>query len=154
MKHGIPCSKEVYDNCSKVIDSFVSILSSLSNEITNESNVNLVGTVVLQLYLLTLDQTILSYIKGQKLPPILLKLSNIANEWIRFNVYRILALILTEQDIKELANPSIIAKVFITFLTTLIDDPAKFLRRRSLLRCLKSKDSFFQFFKLIILTIL
>ena len=80
MEHGIPCSEEVYDGCCKVVDSFVSILSSLSNEITNESNVNLIGTVVLQLYLLTLDQTILSYIKGQKLPPILLKLSNIANE--------------------------------------------------------------------------
>lgn len=151
VEHGVQCSEEVYDDCCKVIDSFVFILSSLSNETTSESNIALIRTVVMQLYLLTLNPTILSYIKSQKLPPILLKLSNIANEWIRFNVYRILALILTERDIKELANPSMIAKVFVAFLTTLIDDSAKFLRRRSLLRCLKSKTFFFQFCKMIIL---
>jgi hypothetical protein len=139
MQQEMICSKEVYDDCCKIIDSFVSILSSLSNSTTDESNTDLTGIVMLQLYLLTLDQNLLSYIKNQQLAPILLKLVNVVNEYVQFNAYRILASILTEQDIKVLANPSTIANVFLTFLTNVIDDSSKILRLRSLLRGLKSK---------------
>jgi hypothetical protein len=139
----LTCSIEVYDDCCKIIDSYVSILSSLSNATTDESNADLGSIVVLQLYLLTLDQNLLSYIKSLQLHPILLKLINVANERVQFNAYRILASILTEQDTKVLGNPSIIANVFLTFLTNVIDDPKKILRLRSLLRGLKSKCGFF-----------
>ena len=136
--------EEVHDDCYKIVDSFVFILFSLSNATMGESDIDLAGVFVLQLYFLTLDQDLLSYIKNQHLSPILLKLVDVGNEWVQFNAYRILASILTEQDIKVLANPWKIANVFLTFLTNVIDDPKKILRLRSLLRCLNSKCCFFQ----------
>ena len=141
------CSEEVHEDCYKIVDSFVFILTSLSNATMGEFDIELAGVFVLQLYFLTLDQNLLSYIKSQNLSPILLKLIDVVNEWVQFNAYRILASILTEQDIKVLANPWKIANVFLTFLTNLIDDPKKILRLRSLLRCLKSKCLLLSFFQ-------
>ncbi|CAF3146939.1 unnamed protein product [Rotaria sp. Silwood2] len=58
------------------------------------------------------EHNLLGYIKNRQLSPILLKLIDIGNEEMQFNAYRILASIMTEQDIKMLANPSKIANVF------------------------------------------
>ncbi|CAF3430771.1 unnamed protein product [Rotaria sp. Silwood1] len=64
-------------------------------------------------------------------------LASIEDEMTRFNVYRILASIMTEEDIKTLTNPSAIANVFLTFLTKLIDDSSMIPRFHNLLRSLK-----------------
>lgn len=151
-QHSMIYSKEIYKDCYQVIDCFVSILSSSMSTPTEKTDSEMTGVVVLQLYLLTLDYDLLSYIKSKQLASVLLKLVNVANEWVQFNAYRILACILTKQDIKGLANPSAISNVFLTFLTNVIDDPSKVLRLRSLLRCLTSKGNFFQFIKKIFST--
>ena len=145
MQHDVVYSQEVYSDCCKIVDCFVSILSSATSAETQKIDSDLVGMIVLQLYLLTLDQTLLNYIKNQQLAPVLLKLVNVVNEWAQFHAYRILAWILTEQDIRVLANSSVIAHVFLTFLENVIDDSSKFLRLRSLLRSLKCKSSLLTF---------
>ncbi|CAF2728164.1 unnamed protein product [Rotaria sp. Silwood2] len=132
--------KEMYDDCCKIIDSYILILSTLSNNINtmDESTIDLIGICMFHLYALTLEQSLLDYIKSQQLSSILLRLIDIDNEEAQFNAYRILASIMTEQDIKMLANPSKIANVFIKFLTDVIDNARKIRRLRNLLRCLKS----------------
>ncbi|CAF1441837.1 unnamed protein product, partial [Rotaria sordida] len=132
--------KEIYDDCCKAIDCYIVILSTLSNNINtiDESTVDLIGICMFHLYALTLEQSLHDYIKSQQLSSILLRLINIDNEETQFNAYRILASIMTEQDIKMLANPSKIANVFITFLIDVIDNTRKIRRLRNLLHCLKS----------------
>lgn len=138
MHHDVKHTKEIYDDCFKIIDCFISILFSLSTTLNDNFCINYAGIFLLQLYLLTLDQNILSYIKAQDFSMTLIELANANNEYIQFNAYRILASILTEQDIKTLANPSKIASVFLTFLNSVIDDSSKILRLRNILRSLKS----------------
>ncbi|CAF1025283.1 unnamed protein product [Rotaria sp. Silwood1] len=131
--------KDTYDDCCKIIDCYILILSTLSNNINaiDESTIDLIGICMFHLYALTLEQSLLDYIKNQQLSSILLRLIDIDNEEAQFNAYRILASIMTEQDIKMLANPGKISKVFITFLTDVIDNTRKIRRLRNLLRCLK-----------------
>ncbi|CAF1993812.1 unnamed protein product [Rotaria magnacalcarata] len=131
-------SSDTCDDCKKLIDGFIFILSSLSNSTTNTSSIDLIGICMFHLYAMTLEQNLLDYIKSRQLSAILLKLIDIGNEEMQFNAYRILASIMTEQDIKMLANPSKIANVFFTFLVEVIDNSRKIRRLRNLLRCLKS----------------
>jgi hypothetical protein len=80
-----------------------------------------------------------TYIKNKHIVPLLLKLANLEDETVQFHVYRILAAILTEEDIKTLTNSSKIANVFLKFLANLIDDSSRTPRFYNLLRSLKSK---------------
>jgi hypothetical protein len=58
---------------------------------------------------------------------------------IQFNVYRILAAIMTEEDIKKLDDPGAIAKVFLDQLREKKDIPEWETRLKNLLTTLKSK---------------
>jgi hypothetical protein len=127
------------DYC-KMIDQISSILNSLI-EFENLDELKTMLTQVLTqcLYSLTMTNDLRTYIKTKHIVPLLLKLTNLEDETIQFHVYRILAAILTEDDIKTLTNTSKIANVFLKFLTNLIDDSSRAPRFYNLLRSLKSK---------------
>jgi len=121
--------------------------SSRLNSIIESENFDELKTMLTQvltqfLYLLTMTNDLRAFIKTKHIVPLLLKLTNLEDETIQFHVYRILAAILTEDDIKTLANPSKIAYVFLKFLTNLIDDASRAPRFYNLLRSLKSNFFF------------
>ena len=86
------------------------------------------------------DKT-LDYLKSQALTPTMFKIADLhkSDAEIQFNVYRILATIMTEEDIKRLDDPGAIAKVFLDHLEELKDMPGWETRLKNLLTCLKSK---------------
>ncbi|CAM4961869.1 unnamed protein product [Rotaria socialis] len=125
------------DYC-KLIDQLFSMLSStIESRTLNDSIIALQRVLTQSLYSLTMTNDLRTYIKSKRMIPLLLKLTDFADETMQFNVYRILAVILTEDDIKTLANPSKIANIFLRFLTSLIDDSSMKPRFHNLLRSLK-----------------
>ena len=133
-------SPKVRADYCKMIDIFFCILDSVAKSDTIDESTKALTKVVTQgLYSLTMTSDLRSYMKSKQMVSLLLKLTGIEEEMTQFNVYRILASIMTEQDIKTLANPSTIAKVFLTFLTKLIDDSSMTPRLHNLLRSLMSK---------------
>ena len=133
-------SQHVRADYCKMIDAFFTILDALMKSGASDATRKALTKVLTQgLYSLTMTSDLRSYIISKHKVPLLLKLAAIEEETTQFNVYRILASIMTEDDIKTLANPSSIAHVFITFLTKLIDDSSMTPRFHNLLRSLKSK---------------
>ncbi|CAF4131332.1 unnamed protein product [Rotaria sp. Silwood2] len=131
-------TQDIRNDYCKMIDIFFMILDLIIKSGTpNESTKALTKVLTQGLYSLTMTSDLRSYIKSKQIISLLLKVSNIEDEMTQFNVYRILASIMTEEDIKTLANPSAIANVFLTFLTKLIDDSSMIPRFHNLLRSLK-----------------
>jgi hypothetical protein len=132
---------------SDIREGYCQMIDQLSlklNSIIEFENLDELKTMLTQvltqcLYSLTMTNDLRTYIKTKHIVPLLLKLTNLEDETIQFHVYRILAAILTEDDIKTLANPSKIANVFLKFLANLIDDSSRAPRFYNLLRSLKSK---------------
>jgi hypothetical protein len=93
------------------------------------------------IYMGTLHDKIIDYLKGQKLTETMFKIANFykTETELQFNVYRILAAIMTEEDIKRLDDPGAIAKVFLDQLTDIKDRPGWEVRLKNLLTSLKSK---------------
>lgn len=130
----------------QMIDHLSSILNSIIESKKNDEITIMLTQILTQcLYSLTMTNDLRMYIKNKHIVPLLLKLTNFEDETIQFHVYRILAAILTEEDVKTLANPSKIANVFLKFLVNLIDDSSRAPRFYNLLRSLKS--TFFLFHK-------
>jgi len=92
-------------------------------------------------YMATLNDKTLDYLKNQKLTSTMFTIANLyKNESeIQFNTYRILAAIMTEEDIKRLDDPGAIAQVFLDQLTEKKDLPGWEPRVKNLLTTLKSK---------------
>ncbi|CAF3338669.1 unnamed protein product [Rotaria sp. Silwood1] len=91
------------------------------------------------IYMGTSNDKILDHLKSQKLTPTMFNIANLfKNEGeIQFNVYRILAAIMTEDDIKRLDDPGAIAKVFLDHLTEITDRLGWEVRIKNLLTSLK-----------------
>lgn len=124
----------------KMIDQLSSILSSIAESgATDEISTSLTRVHTQCLYSFTMTNDLRTYIKNKHIVPLLLKLTNLEDETIQFHVYRTLAAILAEEDIKTLTNSRKIANVFLKFLTSLIDDSSRKPRFYNLLRSLKSK---------------
>lgn len=132
-------SSDIRQEYCRMIDQLSSILNSII-ESKKDDEITIILTQILTqcLYSLTMTNDLRTYIKNKSMVPLLLKLTNFENETIQFHVYRILAAILTEDDVKTLANPSKIANVFLKFLVNLIDDSSRAPRFSNLLRSLKS----------------
>jgi hypothetical protein len=92
------------------------------------------------IYMGTLNDKILDYLKSQKLTETMFKISNLykTESEIQFNIYRILSAIMTEEDIKRLDDPGAIAKIFLEQLDEKKDLPGWETRIRNLLTTLKS----------------
>ncbi|CAF1233478.1 unnamed protein product [Rotaria sordida] len=125
------------DYC-KMIDQISSILNTImESETVDEITKALIRVLAQNLYSLTMTNDLRTYIKSKNMIPLLLKLTNIEDETIQFHVYRILASIMTEEDMKTLTNSTKIANVFLGFLINLIDDSSMIPRFHNLLRSLK-----------------
>ncbi|CAF0847491.1 unnamed protein product [Rotaria sp. Silwood1] len=130
------------DYC-KMIDQISSILNRImESETIDDITKTLIRVLAQNLYSLTMTNDLRAYIKSKHMIPLLLKLTNIEDETIQFHVYRILASIMTEEDLKTLTNSTKIANVFLGFLINLIDDSSMTPRFHNLLRSLKGKLDF------------
>ncbi|CAF1438486.1 unnamed protein product [Rotaria magnacalcarata] len=72
------------------------------------------------------------------LKPLLLKMSEPDDSEISFNSYRILAIIMNEEDIKTSANGCKIVSLFYIYFISMIDDSIQIMALDSLLHSLKS----------------
>ena len=138
-----------YD-CLEIADTIKRILSSIvqANPVTIDFDaVPLVQNLLLILFYFTLDTDIAVYLKSLQLVNIMTELIRISNDdaEILLQAYRILAVIMAEDDLKQLHNSQRIADVFITFIRDTIDAGASYEARfHNSLRSLKGKP--FRFF--------
>lgn len=93
----------------------------------------------LYIYTMTFLPELRDKLKENNATTILLKLAEVNFDKTQFHAYRALAAILTDNDIKQLANPTQITTVFITYLKKSIDTPKLQQRLANLLLSLKSK---------------
>ena len=94
----------------------------------------------LYIYTMTFSPELRDKLKEHNTTPILLKLTQANYDKTQFHAYRALAAILTDNDIKQLANPAQITTVFITYMKKSIDESTLKQRRENLLLSLKSKS--------------
>jgi hypothetical protein len=99
----------------------------------------LVCYATLYIYAVSFSPELRHKLKGDNLTPILLKLTKANFDKTQFHAYRILAVILSSDDIKRLANPSQITAVFITYLEKSMNTIDTRARLENLLINLKSK---------------
>lgn len=93
-------------------------------------------------YMGTLSDKILDHLKNDHLADTMLEFTRTYNEVpeMQFNAYRILAAIMTEDDIKRLEDPGSVAKIFLDQLDTIKQRTGWEVRIKNLLTTLKSKD--------------
>ncbi|CAF3726640.1 unnamed protein product [Rotaria sp. Silwood1] len=119
-------SDETRNACQQIADTIKHILLSIakSNPVTiDPAAIPLVQDLLLILFYFTLDRELVIYLKSLELVNVMnvfLRTSNNDDE-IHLQAYRILAVIMAEEDIKQLENSSRIACVFITFIKDTID---------------------------------
>ncbi|CAF3230463.1 unnamed protein product [Rotaria sp. Silwood2] len=131
-------SQSIREGYCTMIDQISSILNTImKSETIDEITKDLIRVLAQNLYSLTMTNDLRTYIKNKNIVQLLLKLANIEDETIQFHIYRILASIMTEEDMKTLQNSTKIANVFLRFLTNLIDDSSRIPRFHNLLRSLK-----------------
>ena len=75
------------------------------------------------------------------LKPSLLTLIEAEDSEILFNAYRILALIMCEDDVKKLKNAHKIVEIFYLYIISMLEDPIQRMAFEALLRSLNSKRS-------------
>ena len=85
---------------------------------------------------------VLDALKSRNLPATFFKLLDMYKDEaeLQFNIYRILAAIMVEEDIKRLDDPGNIARVFLEQLQRVKDIPSWETRVKNLLLSLKSKS--------------
>ncbi|CAF2502605.1 unnamed protein product [Rotaria sp. Silwood2] len=133
--------KDILDNYCHIIDSFINILYSIiqsDNKINNKSAHSLIGTIIPNLYTMTLSKQLEKYLQNKHIISLILKLTNFENDEIQLNSFKILSSITTEQETKNIDYSNNIANLFIKFLNKVIDDSNQTLRFYNLLRCLKN----------------
>ncbi|CAF1217191.1 unnamed protein product [Rotaria sp. Silwood1] len=133
--------KDILDNYCQIIDSFINILYSLiqsDNKINNKLSYSLIGTIIPNLYTMTLSKQLEKYLQNKHIISLILKLTNFENDEIQLNAFKILSSITTEQETKNIDYSNNIANLFIKFLNKIIDDSNQTLRFYNLLRCLKN----------------
>ncbi|CAF1022540.1 unnamed protein product [Didymodactylos carnosus] len=115
----------------KLIDAIIVILNAPNLldklvEGTTDSMSCLIFTAITYLYGLIFHPTFATVIKEKQLTSTFVKLAEISNdEHIQIHTYRILAMIMNENDIKTLANPAKITEVFINFIKCLADNAVR-----------------------------
>ncbi|CAF4267984.1 unnamed protein product [Rotaria sp. Silwood2] len=75
----------------------------------------------LYIYTTTFLPELRDKLKENNITPLLIRLTEAKYDKIQFHAYRTLAAVLTDNDIKQLANPAQITNVFITYLKKTID---------------------------------
>ena len=134
--------EEFYDDYCRLVAHWSAILSSMLSycprRIPDQSRTR---TILQLMYNFSLHSSVLNYMKSiPNLIAMLLRLTDATHEEMQLNAYRCLGKMMTEADIKTMANPRKIAHVYIEFMSKSIDDPKQSERFASLLECLKSKS--------------
>ncbi|CAF1307027.1 unnamed protein product [Didymodactylos carnosus] len=109
----------------RLVDHIYIILNGFTIENIEDNGYlkNFILYTIIYLYSFTVDLPLLTYIKQEKdFIPILLKLIEVNNSIIQVNAYRVLATILSEDDVKQLENPSKITQVFVEYIALHIDN--------------------------------
>lgn len=135
--------QDVFNFYCQLIDSFINILYSISqidNKVHNKLKYLLIGTIIPNLYTMTLSNQLEKYIQSKHIVSLILKLTDFENEEIQLNAFKILSSITTEQETKNINYSNNIATLFIKFLNKFIDDSNQTSRFYNLLRCLQSKS--------------
>jgi len=134
-------SDEFYHDYCKLIVHWSLILSSTLAHTSNKINAKFTTRIIVQnLYNFTLHINVLNFMKTiPNLIPMLLKITDVDHDEMQLNAYRCLGKIMTETDIRTIANPDKIVAVYIDYITNTIDDPKNAERFYSLLESLKSK---------------
>ncbi|CAF3298182.1 unnamed protein product [Rotaria socialis] len=133
--------KDILDDYYQIIDSFVNILYSIiqsENKTNNKLSQSLIGTIIPNIYTMTLSKQLEKYIQNKHIISLILKLTDFENDEIQLNAFKILSSITTEQETKNIVYSNTIASLFIKFLNKVIDDSNQTLRFYNLLRSLKS----------------
>jgi len=139
----IPIEKESFECFCQLIDSFVNILYSIVHSDGNEFNKyssSLIGTIIPNLYSMTLASQLEKYLQTKHLTLLFLKLITIENDEIQLNTLKILCSITTEQEAKDILYSNQIAKTLLTIVRKLIDDTNQTLRFSNLIRCVKRRS--------------
>ncbi|CAF2538223.1 unnamed protein product [Rotaria sp. Silwood2] len=119
-------------NYYHIIDHCISMLDQHGTTITKR-------TLLSTLCHLTYNIDMIVYMKNNLfLKSLLLKMSESDDSEISFNTYRILSIIMNEEDIKRLANGNKIVALFYLYFISMIDDPIQKTAFHSLLHSLKS----------------
>ena len=136
-------SNEIRNDFKQIADTVKRILVSInqSNPINIDSTaIPLVQILLLILFYFTLDNDLVIYLKNVQsvnlINDIIQKSNN--DDEIHLQAYRILAVIMAEEDLKQLQNSSRIATVFITFINETINGGSSYeARLHNSLRSLK-----------------
>jgi hypothetical protein len=94
----------------------------------------------LYMYTMSFLPELRNKLKERNITPIILRLTQANFNKTQFHAYRLLAAVLTDDDIKQLANPTQITTVFITYLEKSMAGTATKRRLENLLLSLKSKS--------------
>lgn len=128
---------------SQLIDSFVNILHSIvqsENSSNNKLAQALISTLIPNLYTMILSKELEKHLRDKHVTSLLLKLTDIDNDEIQLNAFRILSSIVTEYEIKHFVNANQLAKAFRKFLDKLLNDSHQRLRLNHLFSSLNSKS--------------
>ncbi|CAF1392857.1 unnamed protein product [Didymodactylos carnosus] len=99
----------------------------------------LIYTAIVYLFGLSIDPTFLTIIKENELAQTFLTLTEANDDMIQVNTYRLLAMILDENEIKTLANPAKITRVFRDYIEMFIDNMLRKMVLQNTLLSLKSR---------------
>ena len=134
-------SQEFYDDYCKLVSQWSLFLQVITSNSSDEFKFTSIARFIVQdLYNFTLNANVLNFMKSiSNLIPNLLKITDVQQDETQLNAYRCLGKIMIEEDIKTMANPSKIAKIYVKFISNTIDDSKKKVRFYSLLNSLKSK---------------
>ena len=122
---------------------YYSLLDHCAAMLDHRGSVHVQRTVLATCCLLSYDIDLVAHMKqNARLKSICLELSESEDSEVSFHAYRILAMIMTEEDIKTLSNVSKIVGIFSVYFISMIGDPMQRTAFHSLLHSLKSKLSF------------
>jgi hypothetical protein len=99
----------------------------------------LVCYATLYIYATTFLTELCRKLKKSNITPIILRLTKVNYDKTQFHAYRILAVVLSDNDIKQLADPAQITAIFITYLKKTMNVASRGRRLTNLLLNLKSK---------------
>ena len=138
----INLDKDTFDSYSQIIDSFINILYSITQSDNYFIHNKLIGTIIPNLYTMTLSNQLEKYIQNKHITLLILKLTTFPNDEIQLNAFQILSTVTMESDTKNIQYSNSITNIFLKNLNDIIDDSNQTLTFYNLLRCFKSKFSF------------
>lgn len=121
--------------------------NSTSSEKRQKRASQLFCYATLYIYTMSFLPELRNKLKENNTVPMLMKLTQVNFDKTQFHAYRALAAILTDNDIKQLANPARITNVFVFYLKKSIDGTGLKQRLENSLLSLKSKLHAFHFDK-------